>query len=59
MVHFLHLYLNIRDFKARNIYANMYVELQYFVLAVARPKMCCTFYLASSKNSALSCTEYE
>jgi hypothetical protein len=39
--------------------ANMYVELQCFVLAVARLEMCCRFYLASSKNSALNCTEYE
>ena len=28
----------------------MYVELQCFVLAVARLKMCCKFYLSSSRN---------
>ena len=39
--------------------ANMYVEVQCFVLAVAQPKMYCRFYLALPVRCPLGCIEYE
>ena len=39
--------------------ANMYVEVQYFALAVAQLEICFRLYLALPVRCPLSCIEYE